>query len=79
MLSQLQAEWREHCASSDKLVDMLKERLEVTKLELQEQDTLKDEIDGDLQGMRKALKTQERQHQLKTTSVRKFSMKYIIL
>lgn len=53
---------------------MLKERLEVTKLELQEQDILKDEIDVDLQGMRKTLKLQEKEHQHKMDSVREYKM-----
>lgn len=50
-------EWQEHCLSSEKLISMLKERLEAIRKELREQDVLKEDLHADLQVVQEDLKT----------------------
>lgn len=49
-------EWQEHCASSEKLITTLKDRLEATRNELQERDVLNQEMQFDLQRMAEDLR-----------------------
>ena len=59
--------------SSEKLTAMLKERLEATRKELQEQSMLKEEMEADLLTTREDLKTariQNKQDQFKMNEVR---------
>ena len=59
--------------SSERLTAVLKERLEATRKELQEQDVLKEEMRADLEATREDLKTfkaQSSQDQYKINQVR---------
>lgn len=48
-------EWQDHCMSSEKLITMLKERLESGRKEVQEQDVLKEKLQADLQAVKQDL------------------------
>lgn len=74
-MSTMQLEWQEHCLSSEKLISMLKERLEAIRKELREQDVLKEDLHADLQVVQEDLKTfkiESKQDQCKISEVKNF-------
>ena len=49
-------EWQEHCATSEKLVALLKERLEASRRDLYDQDTLNQDMQSELHNTTEQLK-----------------------